>query len=360
MNKITLQDIADMLGISKGTVDRAVHNRPDVSYETRKKVLELIEKYDYKPDKAARSLSLKLKKTKIGIICQNNPDFFWNSVKMGINAAGVEISDFGLQLIYKDLENGRNAEDIILKMDEIIREKVDAIILVPADNSDVRQKIDEAVKRNIVVATLNDDITGTERIFYVGPQMRQSGRIAGELAVRFLKGSGKVVTVNFGLESLEYRERLEGFIELLKESGKNVNIIANYTFNYEMMGSNCDNIIKGILESTGDFDAIYDIDGAFLYNIGLIVKSIKKSDDVVLIGHEISENVMELLKDGTIHACISQDPYSQGYYAVKLMADYLLDGRKPVSERMHTRLDIILRENMDYKGNNIINPFYFA
>ena len=54
MKKVTLQDIANELGISKGTVDRAIHNRPDISLETREKVLKLVEKYNYKPDKIAR------------------------------------------------------------------------------------------------------------------------------------------------------------------------------------------------------------------------------------------------------------------------------------------------------------------
>jgi len=361
MDKITLQDIANELGISKGTVDRAVHNRPDVSIETKKKVLELIEKYNYKPDKAARSLSLKSKKTRIGIICQNNPAFFWDCIKKGINAAGDEISDFGIQLIYKELKNGRNSDDIMSKIDELLEEKVNAVILVPVECNNLREKIKGLVSENIAVATLNDDITESGRIFYVGPQIKQSGRIAGELTAKFLSGKGRAITINIGLESLEYRQRLEGFNEILNERYKDIHIIANYTFNYEMMGSNnsSSSIIKSILENSGDMDAIYDIDGAFLYNIGLIVKSIKNLKDVKLIGHEISDNVRKLINDGTIHACISQDPYSQGYYAVKFIFDYLMDGKRPEFDRMFTRLDVILRENMCCKGN-IINPFYTA
>lgn len=359
MNRIKLQDIADKLGISKGTVDRAVHNRRGVSVKTREKVLDLIEKYNYKPDRAARFLSLKSKKTKVGIICQASPAFFWNSIKMGTKAAEAEMSDFGLKLLYKDLDKGRNADEIIQRIDELIEEKVDAIIVVPADCPDIRQKISETVRQNIAVVTLNDDVADSCRTFYVGPQMRSSGRIAGELTARFLGGKGRVITVNTGLESLEYRERLEGFSEFLEENYSYVNIIANYTFNYEMMGSNCDSNIKGIFENTGDIEAIYDIDGASLYNIGLIVKSIKKFKNIILVGHEISDNIRKLISDGTIHACISQDPYSQGYFSVKLLFDYLVDGKKPAFERMYTRLDIVLRENMDYKSN-IINPFYYT
>jgi len=63
------------------------------------------------------------------------------------------------------------------------------------------------------------------------------------------------------------------------------------------------------------------------------------------------------MEEGIIHACISQDPYSQGYFVIKLLFEYLSDGKKPQFDRMYTRLDIILRENMINQGN-IINPYY--
>ena len=61
MKKITLDDLAKELKISKGTVDRAIHNRPGVSPKTKAKVLDLVKKYNYRPDKVARVMSLKPK-----------------------------------------------------------------------------------------------------------------------------------------------------------------------------------------------------------------------------------------------------------------------------------------------------------
>ena len=49
IKKITLKNTADELGVSKGTVDRAIHNRPGISVELKNKIMSLIEKYGYKP-----------------------------------------------------------------------------------------------------------------------------------------------------------------------------------------------------------------------------------------------------------------------------------------------------------------------
>ncbi|NMB96417.1 MAG: substrate-binding domain-containing protein, partial [Clostridiaceae bacterium] len=349
--------IADELSISKGTVYRAIHNKPDISPETREKVLELIAKYGYKPDRIARTLSLKSKKIRIGVIYQTIPEFFWDNIRSGIKAAESEYTDFGLEVIYKELKKEDRYEDeIICKMNELIDDDVDGIIMVPINSYRIREKIRECKTKNIAVATLNDDITDSERVFYVGPQIRQSGRIAGELIGKFLRGSGRVLTVSLYIESLDYKERLDGFNEILRERYKGINIVANYTMNLDMLGDKGKSTIKNILENTGNIDAIYNIDGGSLYEIGCIVKESDVLKDVVLIGHEISDGVRELLKDGTIYACISQDPFSQGFFSVKFLFEYLNEDIKH-HDRMYTRLDIIMRENMKSEGN-IINLFY--
>lgn len=357
MKKITLQDIAKELGISKGTVDRAIHNRPDVNPDTRKKVLELIEKYEYKPDKVARSLSLKAKKVRIGVIYQKRPEFFWNNIKKGILAAEVELADFGLQVLYRELNKNRQQNEIINYIDELVTAGVDAIALVPVNNPTVKQKINETCEKGIAVITLNDDITDSNRVFYVGPQMRQSGRLAGELTGKFLRGKGRVLTINGSIQSLEYQERFEGFKEVIEGSYSGINIIANYTCDFEGMLGTGEGVIQSILENTGEIDAIYDVDGATLYNVGKIIKNSSKLTNIVLVGHEIWDGVKELMADGIIDACISQDPYSQGYFMVKLLFDYLVEGKKPQYTRMYTRLDVILKESI-ITEDNIINPYY--
>ena len=356
-DRITLQDIAKELGVSIGTVDRAIHNRPDVSSDTRSKVLKLIEDYNYKTDKVARSLSLRSKKIRIGVICQSEAKFFWDNVKNGIKAAESELSDFGLEIIYREMDPNRKLEIILQDMDELIDMNVDAIALVPVDDPAVKEKIDEAFEKGIPVATFNDDIDGSKRIFYVGPQIRQTGRIAGELMGNFLHNRGKVFTISLELTSLEYKERLEGFKEVMQEQFSNVKKIGGFTYNYKNMGSDIIGLLKNLLENLGEVDGIYDITGGCLNDVANIVKNAEKLRGVVLVGHEVWSGVKESIIDGTIKACISQDPYSQGYFIIKLLFDFLNDGKRPAFERMYTRLDIVMRENLINQAN-VINPYY--
>ena len=56
---LTLKDIAKMVGVAESTVSRAINNKPGVGEETRKKIMKIVEKYDYQPNKMAQGLAKK-------------------------------------------------------------------------------------------------------------------------------------------------------------------------------------------------------------------------------------------------------------------------------------------------------------
>ena len=52
--RITVDTVARMAGVSRGTVDRVLHNRPNVRPEVRERILAVMKKLDYKPNAASR------------------------------------------------------------------------------------------------------------------------------------------------------------------------------------------------------------------------------------------------------------------------------------------------------------------
>ena len=45
--KYRIKDIAELAGVSTGTVDRVIHNRGEVSLDSRKKIEEVLIKINY-------------------------------------------------------------------------------------------------------------------------------------------------------------------------------------------------------------------------------------------------------------------------------------------------------------------------
>ena len=82
--KVTIKDVAQLAGVSKGTVDRVIHNRGEVSAESFRKVQEVVRKIDYKPNAYA---SLLASRRHYRITCLM-PDFeggdFWEIAHRGV------------------------------------------------------------------------------------------------------------------------------------------------------------------------------------------------------------------------------------------------------------------------------------
>ena len=63
----TIKDIAKLCGVSEGTVDRAINDRAGINPETKKRIMEVVEQVNYKPDRIAQSLA-KGKTRTLGLI----------------------------------------------------------------------------------------------------------------------------------------------------------------------------------------------------------------------------------------------------------------------------------------------------
>lgn len=106
------EEIAKIVGMSRSTVSRVINNYPNVTEETRKKVMDAIEKYNYSPNAFARTLAGKGSET-IGVffvIEQGsgserqlfNNDFFTAYLDAIVDAANERGYYVLVQTVYSD------------------------------------------------------------------------------------------------------------------------------------------------------------------------------------------------------------------------------------------------------------------
>ena len=77
--RITTKDIAKLAGVSRGTVDRVLNNRGQVSQEVKEKVLKIARERGYKKNVLASNLA-RNKKIKISVVLPDpQHDPFWSA-----------------------------------------------------------------------------------------------------------------------------------------------------------------------------------------------------------------------------------------------------------------------------------------
>ncbi len=121
---MTIYDISEKAGVSIATVSRVLNGSTNVSEKTKKKVLDVINQYEYTPNAFARGLGLNTMKT-IGVMCADSSDLYLAKavyyIEQKLRANGY---DSILCCTGYDLETKKKS------MDLLISKKVDSIILV--------------------------------------------------------------------------------------------------------------------------------------------------------------------------------------------------------------------------------------
>src|SRR6202050_857823 len=101
MNRKTkLLDIAEALGVSTGTVHRALHNHSGVSPMTKTRVRQMARTLGYRPNLAARYLSSK-KTLRISVNTLQGTTSFWDEVRIGIREAAASIQLESVELEFR-------------------------------------------------------------------------------------------------------------------------------------------------------------------------------------------------------------------------------------------------------------------
>ena len=92
MEKSTIKNIAQLSGVSIGTVDRALNNRGRINEETKRRVLEAAASIGYRPNRIASALG-RSRRYRIASITPANPLYFHQEMQLGILVAQKELSD---------------------------------------------------------------------------------------------------------------------------------------------------------------------------------------------------------------------------------------------------------------------------
>ena len=92
--RIRIKDIAQLAGVSVGTVDRVLHGRTGVAESSRIKVEEILKKLNYQPNMYASALASNKKYHFVCLLPQHNPNDYWTAIENGIDNAVKSFSDF--------------------------------------------------------------------------------------------------------------------------------------------------------------------------------------------------------------------------------------------------------------------------
>ncbi|MCI1893761.1 MAG: catabolite control protein A [Lactobacillus sp.] len=206
---ITIYDVAREANVSMATVSRVVNGNPNVKPATRKKVLEVIDKLDYRPNAVARGLASK-KTTTVGVIIPDVTNMFFSSLARGIDDVAT-MYKYNIILANSD----ENSQKEVQVLNTLLAKQVDGLIYMGNDISDsIRQEFSRSKTPIVLAGSVDpDEQVGSVNIDYVAAVEAATTQLINS-------GSKQVALVTGQLaQPINGQYRLKGYKQALQKAG---------------------------------------------------------------------------------------------------------------------------------------------
>ena len=261
---ITIYDVAREANVSMATVSRVVNGNPNVKPATRKKVLDVIDELDYRPNAVARGLASK-KTTTVGVIIPDVTNLYFSSLARGIDDIAT-MYKYNIILANSDQNNHKE----IQVLNTLLSKQVDGIIYMGNNlTSELRAEIVRSKTPIVLAGTIDPEhVVASVNIDY---------KVATQEAIQQLieNGHKNIAFVTTSLKNTVASDlRLEGYKTALSVA----NIEFNDKFVYEIpMTYQCGEVLAEKLVQAGITAAVVTDDEAAvglinsLYDLGVKV-----------------------------------------------------------------------------------------
>jgi len=332
--------IAEMANVSIGTVGRALHKRGGIKESTCQRILQIARQIGYKPNLAARALSVAKASARVGVCIPREIHFFYDQLWRGVLDEARRVELMGIQFMNRPVQALGKGDTEAFK--ELVQFGVDGIILTAGNPKALTPLIDDAEARGIRVVCVSTDAPESRRssIVYVEPAL--NGSLAGELMGKFVPRGSKVAIIAGMLTTEDHRKKTDGFSE---------------SFPRHCSGGKIVSVIEGHEDEDESFQKTLDLLRRVPSLAGLYVNTVNclpvcralgargLAGKVKLITTDLCEEMSPYFQKGTITASIYQQPHRQGQIAVRVMADNLTN-KTHLPPAVHLSPGIVMSSNL--------------
>ena len=205
----------------------------------------------------------------------------------------------------------------LAELHSAIAAKPSGILISVADASVLQSEIDAAVNAGIPVITMDSDAAGSRRLYFIGTNNLEAGRLGGKRVIQKLGGKGNVVFFTLGGQP-NTDERLKGFKDVFA-ARPDIKIVD--VFDIKGDARNAFDKAQEDLALTGPkkIDAFVCLEASSGKTVADAIK--RAGGGRELVAFDVDQDTLDGIKSGTIDATIAQKPFTMAYIGVKMLDD---------------------------------------
>ncbi|HEY6413281.1 MAG TPA: substrate-binding domain-containing protein [Edaphobacter sp.] len=289
------------------------------------------------------------------LIATNTDVAYWKTAAEGFQKAAAE---FGVTAETRGPAN-YDPQAEVQEFRTVVARKPAGILVSVSNSQLMAPEIDAAIAAGIPVITMDSDAPESKRLYFIGTNNLEAGRLGGHRAAAVLNGKGNVVFFsNPGQPNLD--ERLKGYKDVFS-AYPGIKVADVFDMKGDT-GTAMDKAQEYLARKGADkVDAFVCLESASGKDVAEALRRAKANGDAgrLLVAMDTDVATLQLVKDGVIDSTISQKPYTMArlglkalddiyHYPVKpLAADFGLDPFSPFPAFIDTGVSLVDKSNVD-------------
>lgn len=344
---IRIKDIASMAKVSAGTVDRVLHNRPNVSKSAREKVEEALRKMNYQPNMYASALAYNRSYTFYLFMPRHTSETYWEEIEKGAQKEVEQRRDFhvNLKIVYYD----RNSQvSYVEQAETCLADNPDGMIIIPVTLEATRQLTDRLHELQLPFILLDSYMPDLKPLAFFGQDSFCSGYFAAKMFMLIASKEKNIMlmklTKNGMLASKQQANREVGFRHYMTDHFPDVEI-TELNMPMEATKKEYDNVLEHFFVANPDVHHCITMNSKAHIVGEFLLRTNRR--DIQIMGYDMVEKNAECLRKGSISFLIAQHAFMQGYASVESLFKAIVL-KKKVDPVNYMPIELLSKENIDF------------
>lgn len=347
MEKIRIKDIAQRAGVSVGTVDRVLHDRPNVSKPAREKVEAALKEMNYQPNVYASALAYNKSYIFNVVLPQHESEAYWEEIEQGVKKAMEVRRDFHIDVEFYYYERF-NKEAFVDCYTKCLDSNPNGVVIVPNEIEITRDFTDQLHARQIPFVFLDSYMPDLKPLSFFGQDSFCSGYFAAKMLMLIASGETEIMLLkqmkDGHVTSKQQVNREVGFRQYMVDHFPNIKI-TELCVPFKGTRAEYDAILKEFFDTHHNIHHCITLNSKAHIVGDYLLRNNRR--DIQIMGYDMVAKNAECLRQGSISFLIAQHGYQQGYSCIDTLFKAIVL-RKKVQLVNYMPIELLTKENVDF------------
>lgn len=284
-------------------------------------------------------------KPKVALIMKSLANEFFQTMEQGARThQAAHAADY--EIVCNGIKDEQDVNTQIKLVDQMIAQKVNAIVIAPADSKALVSVCKKAIDAGIVVINIDNKFDEAVladkkvKIPFVGPDNRKGAKAVGEFLAKRLQSGDPVAIVEGVPTAFNAQQRKLGFEDAVSAAG--LRVVSSQSGQWEMSKAN--EVVSAIVTEHPEIKAVFCANDSMALGAVAALKAANRAGDILVAGYDNIQGVRELLKEGKLVATADQHADQLAVFGIEYALETIKSKAAPADRE--TPVDLVTSDSL--------------